>query len=296
MTPSSAILLGLLVPGLPQILAGKLLRGLIGLLLAVTMFFVGYAILQEHLWHLRLFEPFGLLGPVFKLLPLNLLPDGLNGGCGMIASLLNSVPAEEAELAEYMRRVALPRDGEHLGFFLTGSSGIVSCLWAADAHWQALQAADQEARPGLQVKRRCNPALAAGLSWMLPGSGHALAGQKSKGQLMGAAVILMFALGLLLSAGHAVDRELASTWWIPQSLFGGGSLFAALVTGPMRLSDPLPQYLALGQTLCAVAGLMNLVVMVDAYTVAERGEGSAEEPTETTQEVVVEAAAEGEPA
>jgi hypothetical protein len=37
----------------------------------------------------------------------------------------------------------------------------------------------------------------------------------------------------------------------------------------MRM-EGAPQNLDLGLVLCTVAGLMNLVVMVDAYTVAER--------------------------
>ena len=86
---------------------------------------------------------------------------------------------------------------------------------------------------------------------------------------MGAAVALVFALGLVFSDGHAVDRTQYGVWWIGQNLFGGGSLFAALVTGPMR-SVATPTDLDLGIVLCTVAGLMNLVVMCDAYTVAER--------------------------
>jgi len=86
---------------------------------------------------------------------------------------------------------------------------------------------------------------------------------------MGVAVAIVFALGLAFSHGHAVDRATYSVWWIGQNLFGGGSLFAALVTGPLRM-EGAPPNLDLGVVLCTVAGLMNLVVMVDAYTVAER--------------------------
>lgn len=109
----------------------------------------------------------------------------------------------------------------------------------------------------------------AGLSRLVPGLGHARAGQKGKGVLLGVAVTTVFALGLAFSGGHAVDRATASVWWIAQNLFGGGSLFAALFTGPLRMvAEPFD--LQLGIVLCTVAGLMNLVVMVDAFTVAER--------------------------
>ena len=83
------------------------------------------------------------------------------------------------------------------------------------------------------------------------------------------AVVVVFAFGLIVSDGHAVDRAQYSVWWIGQNLFGGGSLFASLVTGPMR-NVATPIDLDLGIVLCTVAGLMNLVVMCDAYTVADR--------------------------
>jgi hypothetical protein len=73
----------------------------------------------------------------------------------------------------------------------------------------------------------------------------------------------------LFSHGHAVDRATYSVWWIGQNLCGGGSLFAALVTGPLR-NEVAPVNVDLGIVLCTVAGLMNLVVMIDAFTVAER--------------------------
>jgi len=82
-------------------------------------------------------------------------------------------------------------------------------------------------------------------------------------------VLLVFVLGLLFSHGHAVDRANYSVWWMAQNLFGGGSLFAALVTGPMQ-QEAQAMHMDLGLVLCTVAGLMNLVVMVDAFTVAER--------------------------
>jgi Zn-dependent membrane protease YugP len=82
-------------------------------------------------------------------------------------------------------------------------------------------------------------------------------------------VFVVFAVGMWCSDGHAVDRQIASVWWIGQALFGGGALFASLVTAPIEMTSS-PDNLELGTNLCTVAGLMNLVVMIDAFTVAER--------------------------
>ena len=86
--------------------------------------------------------------------------------------------------------------------------------------------------------------------------------------IVAAVALLAFAAGLAFSGGHAVDRAVYSAWWIGQNLFGGGSLFAALVTASWRVEAPMDNQL--GVVLCTVAGFMNLVVMVDAFTVAER--------------------------
>ena len=89
--------------------------------------------------------------------------------------------------------------------------------------------------------------------------------------VMGGAVILLFAFGLICSQGHAVDRGLQPVWWVGQVLFGGGTLFASVFTAPLEFNGH-PPFFDLGLVLCTAAGLLNLVVMVDAYTVAEQRE------------------------
>jgi hypothetical protein len=142
---------------------------------------------------------------------------------------------------------------------------MLAAFWSAAAHWQLRLRRDGGESPKLPI---ADPALCAALSWLVPGLGHARAGQRDKGLVLGFAVVIVFAAGLLFSGGHAVDRATYSAWWIGQNLFGGGSLFAALVTAPLRIEGPMD--LQLGVVLCTVAGFMNLVVMVDAFTVAER--------------------------
>jgi hypothetical protein len=199
------------------------------------------------------------LTALLRIFPISLLPELGNFGCTVVAAMFR-----EADSAEVLRLLRLPREHEHLGFLLTGASGVFGFLWATDAHWLAQGRAS-----------RVSPAVAAALTWILPGAGHVVAGQKSKGLLMGAAVLLTFALGLVMSMGHGVDRAHYAAWWIGQSLCGGGVVFASLFTAPMMFSE-FPEYMDLGVALCTVAGFMNVIVMVNAYTVAEQsdaGEG-----------------------
>lgn len=224
--------------------------------LCLGLFAAGYAILEDRLWYVEMITPGKTgLSSWLRVFPFTLLPEAGNFGCSMVAGMMRA-----ADSPDVLRLLRMPREGEHLGFLLTGASGMIACLWAADAHWLA------QGRTS-----RVSPAWAAGLTWLLPGAGHVVAGQKSKGVVMGAAVLLIFALGLIMSTGHGADRAHYAAWWIGQSLCGAGVIFASLVTSPLLFTE-FPAYMDLGVALCAVAGFMNVILMVNAYTVAEAGE------------------------
>lgn len=253
------------VPGLLQFHIGQKPRALLAFASCMALFFAGWALVGERLFYWALITPDESGSPALRLaarfgLPLT-LPELLNLPGNAIGALLAWDGSPSGE-----RMWRLPRAMEHLGGFLTAASGMLAAFWSAAAHWDLRRRRDGGDDAPAPI---ANPALCAGLSWLVPGLGHARAGQKDKGLLLGAAVLAVFALGLLVSHGHACDRATASVWWIGQNLCGGGSLFAALTTGPLRM-ESAPEHLSLGVVLCTVAGLMNLVVMVDAYTVAER--------------------------
>lgn len=253
------------IPGLLQYQLGQKQRAVMAFVSCTALFFAGWVVVGERLFYWALMTPdetgsAGLRVAARFGLPLT-LPELLNLPANALGALLAWDGSPSGE-----RLWRLPRSMEHLAGFLTAASGMLAAFWSAAGHWDLRVKRDAGADAPAPV---ANPALCAGLSWIVPGLGHARAGQKDKGLLMGAAVLVVFAAGLLFSQGHAVDRATASVWWIGQNLCGGGSLFAALVTGPMRMEGSTAN-LDLGLVLCTVAGLMNLVVMVDAYTVAER--------------------------
>jgi hypothetical protein len=258
LTPGAAMLASLLVPGLAHFRLGRPVRAAVAFASAVGLFWLGYAIVGQRLWQMVLFQPFDFLAIPFRLLPIHLLPDSLNLGSVIVASLLR--PASDPD---WQRLIRAPVENEHLGLFLTGASGILSACWAAEAHALArgLRA------PGLQ------PGSAAILSWLLPGAAQWQLGQRDKGLLVGAATLLVLVAGLVMSGGHAIDRPLSPAYWIADSLSGAGSLVSAVWTGPLRY-ESFPPQLDIGTTLCAVAGFMNLLVVIDAYTIAE-GRGAA---------------------
>lgn len=253
-TPGTAILWTCLLPGAAHARLGRPGRAVVAFATCVIPFVLGYWILGQRLWWFELFraESFRFL---LDHVPIQLLPESPNLGCCIVASLFR-----EPMTPDVARLVRLPVAHEHLGLLLTGASGILAALWASDAHWLARDERHVAARPA--------PAWAAGVSWLLPGAGHALLGQRGKGVVMGAAVVVVFLMGLAFAQGHAVDRPLNSAWWIGDVLFGGGTIVASFVTAPLRLTG-IPVTYDLGVALGTVAGFMNLIVMIDAYNVAE---------------------------
>lgn len=248
------------VPGLLQYRLGQTTRAAVAFVGCTALFFAAWTIVGERLLYWSLGDPAAdTLGS--RVLGFIAFPELLNAPAYLIGSLLAFDDTPTA-----LRLQRMPRDFEHLAAWLTGASGMLAAFWAAAGHWQLRLRRDGGEAPPKPI---ADPALCAALSWLVPGLGHAKAGQRDKGLLMGVAVLLVFAIGMVASGGHGVDRADASVWWMAQNLFGGGSLFAALVTGPLeRASEPMD--LQMGVVLTCVAGLMNLVVMVDAYTVAER--------------------------
>ena len=255
------------VPGLLQFQLGQQGRAMLAFASCTALFFAGWAMVGDRLFYWVLLDAGTPAGGGTSLprtlaqfgLPI-VLPELLNLPANALGALLAWDGSPSGE-----RHWRLIRS-EYLGGFLTGASGMLAAFWSAAAHFELRRRRDGGALPPSPI---ADPGLCAALSWLVPGLGHARAGQKDKGMLVGAAVLLVFVLGLLFSHGHAVDRANYSVWWMAQNLFGGGSLFAALVTGPWA-QEAAPPNLDLGLVLCTVAGLMNLVVMVDAYTIAER--------------------------
>lgn len=253
------------VPGLLQYRLGQRRRALVAFVSCFLVFFLGWVFVRERLFYWALLNQdhggSDVLRTAARFGFVVTLPELLNLPAHAIGAMLcyDGTPTGE-------RLWRMPRDLEHLGGFLTAASGMLAAFWSAAGHWDLRLRRDGGESPPAPV---ANPAFCAGISWLVPGLGHARAGQKDKGVVLGAAVVIVFAMGLWFSQGHAVDRANASVYWIGQNLFGGGALFAALVTAPWRM-EVAPPELDLGIVLCTVAGLMNLIVMVDAFTVAER--------------------------
>lgn len=263
MSPTSALLLSLLLPGSAHVRLGRTATGVLALACCLGLFLAGYAILGERWYFYRLFPPMEALEGLLTFLPIHHLPDGANLPGMVVAGVMD--PGSDV-IAQRVVRTALESTMmENLGRFLTGASGMAAMFFASDAFFRARAA---EAEPAAGSDGRPAPGLVAAASWMVPGLGHAMVGQRGKGMVMGGAVIGLFVAGVAVSAGQAVDCVMADVWWIGQNFFGGGTLLAGALAAPTTMGGSFPDGLELGINLTTCAGLANLAVILDSWSLA----------------------------
>lgn len=114
---------------------------------------------------------------------------------------------------------------------------------------------------------------AAVLAWLWPGAGHISLGQRRRGLLLMAGVLFLFLSGMLIGGVDVVDRREDRLWFIAQFFCGPIALGADYLNQNVVKSLPQEQRLhttslgrvnEIGTLYCALAGLMNLVVILDA--------------------------------
>lgn len=112
-------------------------------------------------------------------------------------------------------------------------------------------------------------------AWFVPGAGHALQGRWLRGLLLGGAVFAMFITGLYLG-GHLFpllgpyDEGVAVLLQVPPTIanVGAGALYLfSLITGTGFTDHANLSTYEYGNTFLLVAGLLNYLVMLDAFDI-----------------------------
>lgn len=112
-------------------------------------------------------------------------------------------------------------------------------------------------------------ALVVVLSWLVPGAGHLWQGRRQKGIVFLLALPLMFAVGLMLNGrlfplevseplvflGAIADRGIGLPFFLARFMDAGAGLVTAVSY----------EY---GNTFLMTAGLLNFLVILDAYDIA----------------------------
>ncbi|PIE23905.1 MAG: hypothetical protein CSA62_05800 [Planctomycetota bacterium] len=262
-----ALVAGLLVPGLGHLLQGRAKTAVLAFLLPVALFVLGFGLIGERLFAFSAsFGGGSLLGSILGFLPLHLIPEGLNFAPALVAWLAFG---PENILEPGLR---LPLANEHLGLALTAASGYLNVFFATDAAWGVGSTQYFESRSALKpnsLSLRTQPAFSAFLAWLIPGAGYFWEGRRALGFLCAGSLFALFGMGLYFSGFCGCDRSQLYWWWAAQSGNGLATLLGNVLLGPLQITEDLP-HVDLGVTLLSIAGLLNLAVAVDVYTLAER--------------------------
>jgi len=106
-------------------------------------------------------------------------------------------------------------------------------------------------------------------AWLVPGLGHLMLGRTRRALTFFFVVTGMFALGLYLRGElFPLDTSAPLTFLAGLAEIGIGLPFFAaklLGMGSGEVTSPTYEY---GYTFCIVAGLLNMLIMLDAYDIA----------------------------
>ena len=106
-------------------------------------------------------------------------------------------------------------------------------------------------------------------AWAIPGAGHLWLGQRAKGLLFLAAVPLMFAIGLAIQ-GRLFPFEFADPLVGLAAIanLGNGAPYVLASMFGLGIGQVRAVTYEYGNAYLIVAGLLNMLVVVDAYDVA----------------------------
>ncbi|MDD5459787.1 MAG: hypothetical protein PHF37_10395 [Phycisphaerae bacterium] len=116
----------------------------------------------------------------------------------------------------------------------------------------------------------------AALSWLIPGAGYFLLGEKKRAGIVFVTILATFAIGLWAGSIGAVDPISGKWWFYAQALTSP----AAILLGNYTQSGIYPVYgrpAEIGQIYTSIAGLLNLLCIVNCVYLAYVGGNSPED-------------------
>jgi len=150
-----------------------------------------------------------------------------------------------------------------LGCWLTACSGILNACLMVQAHSDA-RAPKHGADSGFGRISRF--VLAA---WALPGLGHWLQGRKLRAIGFFVLLVGMLFLGTWLAEGSNLSRERHFYYWAGQFLAGLPGLGLEALFGRVRVTHDSP-YADAGLDLACLAGMLNVLALMDVYAFGEK--------------------------
>jgi hypothetical protein len=241
--PTVATLLTWFVPGSGHLLLGDIPVALLGLAIVGGLYALGLSLSKGMTFEYLDPELRGALAPLLS-------PEAGNLG-GWIWQLRN-----------FGYGPGHPRlfpDTVRLGSALCALSGVANAVLMVHANLYA--------RTGSR-RASWRPAALVGCAWALPGLGHFLQGRRLRAAIVFGLLVGLFAVGTLLADASNLSRERHFYYWAGQFLLGLPALVSEAVLGSTRVTGPIP-YAEAGLVYGCVAGLLNVLAMIDVYGWAE---------------------------
>ena len=148
------------------------------------------------------------------------------------------------------------------GSMLAAISGVLNGLAMCHAHTLARASS-------VRVTHRVLLPTAAG--FVVPGLGHMMQGRRARGLVVFALLMSCFMLGTLLAEGSNLSRERHFYSWAGQFGIGLPGILAELAFGKLRVTSDIP-YVDGGLVFGCVAGMLNLLALIDVYGWSESQE------------------------
>ena len=111
-----------------------------------------------------------------------------------------------------------------------------------------------------------SPVLALVLGWVIPGAGHAYAGRWGKAILFFCLITGLLLAGFFISGGTNMLSD--RLWYAAQVCAGGPAIALTPISGYLRETrgiDWADRLHETGTLYTAIAGFLNVLVMMDAY-------------------------------
>jgi uncharacterized protein DUF6677 len=247
--PNVAALLTWFVPGAGQIYLGRLLPGVAILLLVDGMYWLGLKLSAGMTFEYLDLELRGLFAPALS-------PElGNLGGFLWQMRIYAFGPGYLRVWPEHIQ----------LGSLLCALSGVLNICFMVQAHFDA-RAGEHVSSP--KGTSRWSPSLLVGLAWLVPGLAHAVQGRKLRALLVSVTLVGLFVLGTALAEGSNLSRERHFYYWSGQFLVGLPAIAAEYLGGEMRVTHDIA-YVDAGLVFGCVAGLLNVLAMIDVYAYSE---------------------------
>ena len=132
------------------------------------------------------------------------------------------------------------------------------------------------------------PPLIGIAGWLVPGAGYWLIGERKRAITVGVTIVAVFVLGVLISGirvvqapnlagpGNMFQRVISKPWFIGQVLNGPLGIGAAVISdqlaqGAYKNIEAKARLAEIGTLYTAVAGMLNLLTIIDASARAAAG-------------------------